>query len=79
MILIKTLRIFMMKQKYIILIKKSVYQEVLRDISQNFEGTEEFIKERIQEICDRKKISEEEVIYFFKYVKAYVLSVIACY
>ena len=68
-----------MKQKYIILIKESVYQEVLRDISQNFEGTEEFIKERIQEICDRKKKSEEEVIYFFKYVKASVLSVIACY
>ena len=32
-------------------------QEVLRDIkrSQNFEDTEEFTKQRIQEMCDRKK------------------------
>ena len=44
--------------------KIEIYQEVLREVSQNFEGVEEFIKQRIQEICDRKKISVEEVIYF---------------
>ena len=32
--------------------KVDIYQEVLRDVSQNFEGTEEFIKQRIREICD---------------------------
>ena len=35
--------------------KTEIYQEVLRDVSQNFEGAEESIKQRIQEICDRKK------------------------
>ena len=44
--------------------KVEIYQEVLRDVSQNLEGTEEFIKQEIKEICDRKKISVEEVIYF---------------
>ena len=35
-------------------INDEIYQEVLRDIK-SFEGIEEFIKQRIQEICDRKK------------------------
>ena len=35
--------------------KVEIYQEVLRDVSQNFEVREEFIKQRIQEICGRKK------------------------
>ena len=29
-----------------------------------FEGVEEFIKQRREEICDRKKIYVEEVFYF---------------
>ena len=36
--------------------KVEIYRKVLGDVSQNFEGTEEFIKQRIQEICDRKNI-----------------------
>ena len=32
--------------------KVEIYQEVLRDGSRNFEDTKEFIKQRIQEICD---------------------------
>ena len=36
-----------------------VYGEVLRDISQSFEGAENFIKQQIEEICDWKKISVE--------------------
>ena len=34
--------------------KVEIYQDVLRDVSQNFESTEEFIKQRIQEICNQK-------------------------
>ena len=34
--------------------KVEIYQEVLRDVSQNFESTEEFIKQRIQEIYNQK-------------------------
>ena len=61
--------------------KVEIYQEVLRDLSQNLEGTEAFIKQRIQEIWD-KKISVEEVIYFciyiYIYIKASDFSVITC-
>lgn len=32
--------------------KIEVYREVLRDVSQNFEGAEDFIKQRIDEICE---------------------------
>ena len=39
--------------------KVEVYGEVLRDISQSFEGAENFIKQQIEEICDWKKISVE--------------------
>ena len=32
--------------------KAELYREVLRDVSQNFEGTENFIKQRIKEIYE---------------------------
>ena len=32
---------------------------------QNFEGAENFIKQQIEEICEWKKISVEEVFYFY--------------
>ena len=44
--------------------KVEVYREVLRDISQIFEGAENFIKQPIEEICEKKKISVEKVFYF---------------
>ena len=40
-------------------IKVEIYKKVLRDVSQNFKGAGEFIKQRVEEICDRKKISVE--------------------
>ena len=40
------------------------YREALRDVSQNFEA-ENFIKQRTEEICERKKIPLEEVFYFY--------------
>ena len=55
--------------------KIEVYREVLRDVSQNFEGAEDFIKQRIDEICEWIKNSVKEVFYF--YVFFYVFSVIA--
>ena len=60
-------------------IKVEIYQEILRDVSQNFEGTGKFIKQKNQETTDPKKISVKELISFFMYVKACVFSVIACY
>ena len=53
--------------------KVEVYREVLRDVSQNFEGTENFIEQRIQEICEKKKISVEEVFYFYIFLMFLVL------
>ena len=47
--------------------KVEEYREVLRDVSENFEGGEKFIKQRIEEISERKKISVEvafRLIYF---------------
>ena len=53
--------------------KVEIYREVFRDVSENFEGAENFIKQRIEEICERKKISIEEVFYFYF---SYIFSVI---
>ena len=36
--------------------KPRIYKEVLKDVSIRFEVAEEFIKERIEEICFREKI-----------------------
>ena len=36
-----------------------------KKIFQNFEDTEGFIKQLIENICDQKKISVEEVFYFY--------------
>ena len=40
----------------------NISQEVLRDVCRNFEGAEEFIKERIEEIRTWEKISVKKVI-----------------
>ena len=45
-------------------IKVKIYKEILREISANFDGAEQFINERIDKICNREKLSLEEVIYF---------------
>ena len=34
--------------------KVEIYTEVLRDISQNFEGRKIFVKQQIEEICGKK-------------------------
>ena len=46
-------------------IKVEVYTELLRDVFQNFQGAENFIKQRIEKICEWKKISVKEVFYFY--------------
>ena len=45
--------------------KAEVNRVVLRDIFQNFERADNLIKERIEDICERKKISAEEAFYFY--------------
>ena len=37
--------------------KLNVYRKVLQEIWEKFDGAEEFIRDRIQEICCNKKLS----------------------
>ena len=46
--------------------KVEIYLEVLRDVYQNFEGTEEFLNRECRKYAI-EKISVEEVIHFFIY------------
>ena len=42
------------------IIKLNVYKIVLQEVCKNVSGTEEYIKKRIEELCDEKKLSTEE-------------------
>ena len=44
--------------------KLVVYKKVLQEADEKFNGAEQFIKERIEELCNGK-LSVEEVIYLF--------------
>ena len=48
--------------------KVEIYKETLRDVLANFDGAEKFIKERIEETLDRKKISVEDVTCSFLFM-----------
>ena len=41
--------------------KINVYKKVLQQLCKKFDGAKEFIKDKIEEICDNKKLSVEEV------------------
>ena len=45
--------------------KLNVYKIVLQKICEKVNGAEEYIKKRIEELCNEKKISAEEVTYLF--------------
>ena len=45
--------------------KVEIYREAFRDVSQNNEGAENFIKQRVKLICKWKKLSVKEVFYFY--------------
>ena len=45
--------------------KLNVYKIVLQEVCEKFSGAEEYIKKRIEELCDEKKLSTEEVSYLF--------------
>ena len=53
--------------------KVEVYREILRDVYQNFEEAEKFIKQQTEKICERKKIYVEEVFYFYIFLVLLVL------
>ena len=45
--------------------KVNVYKKVLQEVCEKFDGAEQFIKEKIEEICSNRKLSAEEVTYLF--------------
>ena len=44
--------------------KLNVYKKVLQEVCENFDGAEEFIDQKIEEICFQEKLSVEEVTCF---------------
>ena len=45
--------------------KLYVYKKVLQEVCKKFAGAEEFIKNKIEEICSNGKLSVKEVTYLF--------------
>ena len=41
-----------------------IYKGVLQEISEKYNGAEDFINKRIEEVCSQEKLSAEEVTYF---------------
>ena len=39
-------------------------KKVLQEVCKKFDGAEEFIKEKIEEVCNNGKLSVEEVTYY---------------
>ena len=44
--------------------KLDVYKKILQEVCEKFHGAEEFIKDKIEEICCNEKLSVEELTYF---------------
>ena len=47
--------------------KLNVYKIVLQEVCEMFNETKEYIKKRIEELCNGKKLSAEEVTYLYNY------------
>ena len=45
--------------------KLNVYKIILQEVCEKFREAEEYIKKRIEELCNEKKLSAEEVSYLF--------------
>ena len=43
--------------------KLNAYKRVLQEVCEKFSGVEEYIKKRIEEVCDEKELPGEEVSY----------------
>ena len=45
--------------------KRNVYKRVLQEVFEKFDGAKEFIKEKVEDVCNNGKLSVEEVTYLF--------------
>ena len=41
-----------------------MYKKVLKEVTEKYDGAEDFINNRIDETCSQEKLCAEEVIYF---------------
>ena len=52
--------------------KLNVYKKVLQEVCEKFNGAEEYIKERIEVLCSKSKLSAEAVTYFLRIITSFV-------
>ena len=52
-------------------LKIKEYKRVLKEVSEKFEGVEDFINRRIDKICSQEKLSTEDVIYFLCFLLSF--------
>ena len=53
-------------------LKIKIYKRVLKEVTEKFEGSEDFINRRIDEIYYQEKVSVEEVIYFLYFLISFL-------
>ena len=52
--------------------KIKIYKTVLKEVSEKYDGDEDFVNRKIEEICSQEKLSAEEVIYFLCFTVTFV-------
>ena len=45
--------------------KLNVYKKVLQEVCEKFSGAEQYVKERIEVLCSKSKLSAEEITNLF--------------
>ena len=53
-------------------LKIKIYKRVLKEVSEKYDGAEDFINSRIEEICSQEKLSAKEVICFLCFLVSFL-------
>ena len=53
-------------------IKVKIYKRVTKEVCKKYDGAEDFINSRTEEICSQEKLSAEEVIYFLCFLGSFL-------
>ena len=54
------------------ILKIKIYKRVLNEVSEKYDGAEDFMNSRIEEICSQEKLSAQEVIYFPSFLVSFL-------
>ena len=49
-----------------------IYKTVLKEVSEKYDGAEDFVNRRIEEICYQEKLFAEGVIYFLCFLVSFL-------